>query len=122
MKPEQLTELRIKVAEAMGWNPHGSFTNCFQQEVRSWLFGGPNEGGMMAYGPKDLPEYETSLDAAKELIEALRKEGWSVLISSLDGDDKWAVSLSKLDIVRTGFSDNLATAICKAFLKVKGQS
>lgn len=67
-------ELNEKIAELCGWKRHGSFINCFKQEVPTWLLGGPDEGGRMAYGVKDLPDYCNDLNACAEFEKLLDTE------------------------------------------------
>jgi|SRR6516162_113773 hypothetical protein len=110
-------ELRIKCAEAMGWNNIAIKDPWSKgQWVTSDLYGEcPGKLALI-----QIPEYDTSLDAAFTLVEALRKEGWLVEIHTAMND--WAICVwpegrTKYAVITR--NPSLCLAICEAFLKAK---
>lgn len=101
-------EIRLKVAEAMGWKP--------DPETKFWYALGPNE---ILAGFKDgivspLPNYPADLNAMHEAEKMLLKDGHE--------SDLWLEYLSNLVICAPAGLSSHATARqrCIAFLKTKG--
>jgi hypothetical protein len=110
------TDLRIQVAEACGWE-----ISDFMQERSPVPYGWHGD-----LHPKEkfryerpLPAYDTSWDAASELVERLAKEGWCTFITN-NPKNGWQVEFSHSPSIPDGgaFADTLPEAICKAFLSV----
>lgn len=68
---------------------------------------------------KDLPDYPNDLNACRELIDLLAKKGWIVIIHNDGG--KWNVAFYKQGIREDyeAVDDNLAVAICCAFVSLQ---
>lgn len=123
MNPE---EIRVAAAKEMGWR-------CFAGH--DWI--APSDQFESRY-TQELPQYTTSCDAALELVEKLREEGWRCSLNNgLDGG--WECEfirpvqpesppehvgfLAGEDVeVRYSPDDSLPMAICLGFLKVRGHT
>jgi hypothetical protein len=112
MTPEQM---RLEAAHAVGLAGDEQ-KNALEVLMLRTTPGYPNAVLNLA----GIPKYDTSLDAAKELIEALRKEGLTCSLSNgLDGT--WECSLLRDDALLVYAPDDTAElAILKGFLMVKG--
>jgi len=72
MSEQELRELDVQVARAIGW--------AQVREVGGGvLYGVPADGNGDAIHP--LPEYSTSADAALSAYEVMRRRGWHFLVS-----------------------------------------
>ncbi len=77
------------------------------------------------------PKYDTDLNAAFTLVDQLKKEGWIISCHNANGD-VWNVLIASgenLNYKRVTISEpstisdpSLASAICRAFLEVKGKA
>lgn len=108
MNPE---DIRVAVAEEMEWR-------CFAGH--DWV--APSDPFESRY-TQELPQYTTSCDAALELVEKLRGEGWSISIDSFH--DVWDVTFNNINEERTipvCGAPTLPMAICLGFLKVRGHT
>lgn len=108
------TELRVKCAEAMGYDTK-------QYQTGGVLHYRDKQGRMMAA----LPNYPSDPAAALTLVDKLGADGWSFkLDKQINGP--WLIMLD-LDVPKfssrtvTASGDTFCRAICRAFLAVKGK-
>lgn len=112
-------ELRVKVAEAMGYKPP------FHHNMDRVRIGGHTPGTLVW----DLPNYPSSLDACRELLDQLKDNGWLVILertpAAYSRGGPWHVWLRHGNdgghTVLSTSNESLSEAICEAFLKVKGK-
>lgn len=124
------TELQIKVAEAMGWTiPDWCISKRRQRgEKERYLKGATPDFGTHPTIKCDMPDFTTDLNAAMQLVEVLRKEGWdfNAFCCTANGKPEWTVSVvwAVGEITRSeeAESASLTIAICKVFLAVKGMT
>lgn len=65
-----------------------------------------------------IPAYCTSISAAWEIVDVLRKQGYRVVVSSVGQNYSECVIFSKLNEKIVESSDIASMAICLAFLKL----
>lgn len=114
MAMTESSDLRIRVAEAMGWGNMRIGLKGLKGNLR-WL--------KQQYR-RSVPAYSTSMDAAKELIDVLAGEGWSFYLERHTRDRRKFTACftnPEMALANHGYDADPATAICKAFLKVKGK-
>lgn len=104
-----LDKIRIAVAEKMGWK-----RNVTDEVFCNWWLH-PTDGTMQQHPPN----YPTSLDACRPVIERLKEEGWFGF--ELYGNDgNWSAHFENDDDLLAAEATDPALAICLAALKVWG--
>lgn len=115
-------EIRIKVAEACGWEWQEPFNRRKKGNVLLPPIGGRpcivwRDG---ALGGNLPPNYPASVDAALTLCDRLRGEGWAFVADN--GGAEWDVEFFRKatphDVIRV-VNPSLPKAICVAFLRIK---
>lgn len=103
-------EIRVKVAELMGWIYPGS--TCLKLE--SWNRWIPPKG----WGGAKVPDYLNDPAAALQLCDRMHSEGWnSQIVGGVK--EKWAVTFHRGSIgpFFTASDPSLARAVTLCFLK-----
>lgn len=123
MTTDELTKLRIEVAEKMGLEDVQRCTrkgnlDSVGVELR---YLESDTGGWKEYA--FVPNFPVCHNAAFTLVTTLAKEGWNCTIEShTDGPHYvsfWKDTVIKKDEEHSAHADTLPAAICLAFLKVK---
>lgn len=129
VKVETQKALRVRVAELLGWRPFymkGSWDYLLinpkskwqPQATWGWIAGKPSENAPISSAGIP-PDYPNDLNACAELIKLLKDRGWTcVLENDLTGE--WECFFRKwhegVGYVHEDSDDELATAICRAFI------
>lgn len=111
--------LRVKVAELCGFDP------CNVKGCECGLWFKDSEEFLL----KDLPDCPNDLNACAKLISLLRDKGWTCVLentlessSTLDREEQWTCFFRRwhngVGFLHEAGSDELATAICHAFIAV----
>jgi hypothetical protein len=112
-------QIRIACAEEMGWETH-KFIDASGSAHVGWR----SAQLRVACTASELPNYPTDANAALELCEQMRSDGWWMEMRPMVSSKKWKIYVWD----RTGDTriyhaeaDTLPLAICEAFLKVRGK-
>ena len=123
-----LTKLRIRVAELLGWKQKlwdkDERGRPLLEPILQWFH--PSDPFWSKY-PQDLPtDYPSDLNAAIQLCDVLKEEGWK-FTALMNYDGRWSCAFlryrnKKAESV-VGKGDTLSSAICEAFVKtMEGRS
>lgn len=115
MTPEHQTQLRIKIAEFLGWT-----------FITSDGVGIPPK--LLQFDARQIPDYPGDLNAAWQLVEHMRKEGWQYhLLECFENEDQHTCEFYKTHIGMSAFEESFveaaetpSLAICLAFAKATG--
>lgn len=111
-------ELRIKIAESLGWKMDYPALDDYDREILSWR----NPMGRGPLNEAYIPNYDTDANAALQLVEALEKDGWfpQIKLALNHSKNKWGCAFSAYGKPQHfATAPTLPEAICLAYCAVK---